>query len=237
MQIVYKYDIPYITFNPVADPWAAGVTAMPSIEPMAFFPPEEVTNQMPFFERIKNLFLYIAMSISSKYLTNVTDTSIYAPEKEVKTIEWIHSHSELFLTNLEANCFDFPRTSTPHFQYMSGTSAESPQPLPADIEQFFADASEGVIIVTFGSLRPVRKVLPFIMEQVLEAFSRLKQKVILAYEPEKLKDYKVPKNVLSLDWLPQNDILGHNKTKLFVTHRGNHNLLIINKYVLVIEVF
>ena len=62
------------------------------------------------------------------------------------------------------------------------------------------------------------------MEEMLDAFSRLKQKVILAYEPQKLKDFNVPKNVLALDWLPQNDILGHNKTRLFVTHAGSYTL-------------
>jgi len=30
----------------------------------------------------------------------------------------------------------------------------------------------------------------------------------------------IPKNVLLSDWLPQNDILGHSNTKLFLTHCG-----------------
>ena len=31
---------------------------------------------------------------------------------------------------------------------------------------------------------------------------------------------KVPKHVKLLKWLPQNDLLGHNKTRLFLTHGG-----------------
>ena len=219
-QIVYKYDIPYITFNPIIDPWAAGVPAMPSMEPMTFFPPEVVTNQMSFTQRAVNLLMYIGISISEGWLTNVTDTSVYAPEKETKTLSWIHAHSSIFLNNAEVTCFDFPRISAPNYQFVSGASASFPKPLPANIEEFIADATDGVIVVTFGSLRPIRKVLPFIMEEMLKAFSRVKQKVILAYEPEKLKGFNVPENVLALDWLPQNDILGHNKTRLFVTHAG-----------------
>jgi len=33
---------------------------------------------------------------------------------------------------------------------------------------------------------------------------------------------QVPKNVKILKWLPQNDILGHKNTKLFLTHCGNN---------------
>ena len=34
------------------------------------------------------------------------------------------------------------------------------------------------------------------------------------------KDFKMPSNVKFLSWLPQNDLLAHNKTKLFITHGG-----------------
>ena len=59
---------------------------MPSMEPMTFFPPEVVTNQMSFTQRAVNLLMYISVSISEGWLTNVTDTSVYAPEKETKTL-------------------------------------------------------------------------------------------------------------------------------------------------------
>ena len=34
------------------------------------------------------------------------------------------------------------------------------------------------------------------------------------------KDFKMPSNVKFMSWLPQNDLLAHNKTKLFITHGG-----------------
>jgi len=52
------------------------------------------------------------------------------------------------------------------------------------------------------------------------AFSNLKQTVFARLGvPEGVK---IPKNVNVLPWLPQNDILGHVKTKLFITHCGNN---------------
>ena len=39
----------------------------------------------------------------------------------------------------------------------------------------------------------------------------------------KKKDLKgVKKNVMLMDWLPQNDLLGHRNTKLFITHCGRN---------------
>ena len=34
------------------------------------------------------------------------------------------------------------------------------------------------------------------------------------------KDFKMTSNVKFMSWLPQNDLLAHNKTKLFITHGG-----------------
>ena len=79
-----------------------------SIEPTSFFPPEEVTNKMTFFQRTLSLLQHIAISVFHRFVSNVTDTSVYAPEKEVKAIEWIHAHSALFLTNVEVNALTFP---------------------------------------------------------------------------------------------------------------------------------
>ena len=33
-------------------------------------------------------------------------------------------------------------------------------------------------------------------------------------------NFDKPSNVKFLSWLPQNDLLAHNKTKLFITHGG-----------------
>ncbi|CAL4059069.1 unnamed protein product, partial [Meganyctiphanes norvegica] len=36
---------------------------------------------------------------------------------------------------------------------------------------------------------------------------------------------KVPKNVKIVEWLPQQDILAHNQTTLFITHCGMHSIV------------
>ncbi len=70
----------------------------------------------------------------------------------------LYAESELVLVNLETTCFDYPRVSAPHFRYIAGASSHPPEPLPPHIEEFVSSAEHGVVLVTFGSVRGLRKV-------------------------------------------------------------------------------
>jgi glucuronosyltransferase len=52
----------------------------------------------------------------------------------------------------------------------------------------------------------------------MNVFRQLKQKVLWKWETETMPD--LPSNVKLSKWLPQQDILGHPNTKLFITHVG-----------------
>ena len=55
-------------------------------------------------------------------------------------------------------------------------------------------------------------------EMIATALSRLDQKVIWRYAGDKPKS--LGSNTKIMDWIPQNDLIGHHKTKLFITHGG-----------------
>ena len=44
--------------------------------------------------------------------------------------------------------------------------------------------------------------------------------IFMRYSKEVPSTMKLPTNVKLIKWLPQNDLLGHNKTRLFLTHGG-----------------
>jgi UDP:flavonoid glycosyltransferase YjiC (YdhE family) len=52
----------------------------------------------------------------------------------------------------------------------------------------------------------------------MESFRRVPQRVVWAFPHDFPMD--APDNVLVMSWIPQNDLLGHNNTKLFITHCG-----------------
>ena len=79
-------------------------------------------------------------------------------------------------------------------------------------------AEHGVIILAFGSQEGIRAVFEMVLNKFLEAFTGLKEKAIVQYKAT--REVNIPGNVLARSWLPQNDILGHPKTKLFISHCG-----------------
>ena len=57
-----------------------------------------------------------------------------------------------------------------------------------------------------------------VRKMFLKVLSKLKQRIIWKWETEEMEDK--PDNVMLLKWCPQQDILGHDNVKLFVTHGG-----------------
>jgi glucuronosyltransferase len=78
----------------------------------------------------------------------------------------------------------------------------------------------GVIVVSFGSMA---KHLPLdIIENLAAAFAMLPNHVFVWNLKGISYDVTIPRNVHVLAWLPQNELLAHRNTKLFITHCGNN---------------
>lgn len=88
----------------------------------------------------------------------------------------------------------------------------------------FETAEKGVIIMTFGAQAGY---LPLdIMLKFVNVFGKLHNYKIIWKLPKQsekqIQNINMPKNIHIFTWLPQNDCLGHKKTKLFITHCGNN---------------
>jgi hypothetical protein len=53
---------------------------------------------------------------------------------------------------------------------------------------------------------------------LIDVFGRMKQRILWKWETEDMADK--PANVMLSKWLPQQDVLGHPKVRLFVSHGG-----------------
>ncbi len=62
--------------------------------------------------------------------------------------------------------------------------------------------------------------------KILEIFQNFKDiGFILSFKKEFIENHEFPENVLALEWVPQNDLLGHEKIVGFITHGGLNSLL------------
>lgn len=110
----------------------------------------------------------------------------------------------------------------PNVVYMSCFQCSPANALPDDLKNFMESSGDhGVVVVSLGTL--VGQLPEDIADEMAAALARLPQKVIWRYSGK--KPSTLGNNTILRDWLPQNDLLGHPKTKVFVSHGGTNGIL------------
>ncbi|KAJ8407769.1 hypothetical protein AAFF_G00268130 [Aldrovandia affinis] len=117
--------------------------------------------------------------------------------------------------------FEFPRPTMPNVVYMGGFQCKPAKPLPQDLEEFVQSSGEhGVIIMSLGTI--IGKLPHDIEAEIAAAFAQLPQKIIWRHTGERPES--LGNNTLLVKWMPQNDLLGHPKTRAFVAHGGTNGV-------------
>ena len=214
--IPYSLGVPYITLTARHDPWVAKVPAMPSVEAQWGF--NQYFDEPNFFQRMKSFFMYLALyTMSPPFVYKDAQITELAPHRPPTTYTDLFQGSEVFLISTDNYCMDYPRIEAPHYHFIGGAAPHPPKPLTKEFEDFVSKAEHGLIVVSFGSLV---KTAPFdLMTTLMEVFRKFPQRVVMRYEG---KWENVPDNVMLSKWLPQNDLIGHNKTVLYIAHGGNN---------------
>ncbi len=111
----------------------------------------------------------------------------------------------------------------PNFKYVGLMHCRQAQPLPQDFEDFMqSSGNNGVILLSFGTFAKDAYFPEAVRLMLLKVFAKLEQKVIFKWDGEHMED--LPSNVMLSKWIPQQDILGHPATKLFISHVGQSSL-------------
>ena len=220
--IPYKLSLRYISLSPRPDPWVVRVPAFPSVEGM--HPIVLLTEESNIFHRLLNGISYLMAYLFLVELSPFHDDSLltkFVPEKENIGILGLYKASQMFLVQSNIYCLDELRVSAPHYQYIPSIGGTEPKPLPMEISEIFNKSQHGVIVLTFGSA--FRDIPHEMMMKMLTVFRKVKYDVILRHTGA--KPDSLPSNMHIMQWLPQNDILRHPMTKLFITHVGLNGLL------------
>lgn len=184
-------------------------------------PGAQLTDKMTFGERVTNLMFYLFTSLQILYLSD----SIYSPFVHQYFGPDVHymylwQEADIWLMRNDFT-FEFPRPTMPNIVYMGGFQCKPSKPLPQDLAAFVQSSGEhGVIIMSLGTL--VGQLPDDLTEDIAAAFAQLPQKVIWRHVGE--RPVTLGNNTLLVDWLPQNDLLGHPKTRAFVAHGGTNGV-------------
>lgn len=135
----------------------------------------------------------------------------------IPSYETLRYNSSLLLGNTQVvtgDVFSLPQS----YKHIGGYHIdEEVKPLPEDLKRIMDNSKHGVIYFSMGSNLKSKDFPIKLKRGILEVFASLKQTVIWKFE-EVLPD--MPKNVHILQWAPQQSILAHPNTVLFITHGG-----------------
>ena len=114
----------------------------------------------------------------------------------------------------------YPRPFTPNVKVIGPVLPEPAKKLPDDLETFMTTHKQ-VVVVSFGTT--LSSHLPGFVEMIADAVGKLPYHVLWKQVGNLPKN--LGSNVKVVSWFPQNDVLGHPSTKVFVTHGGLNSVL------------
>ncbi|XP_028257192.1 UDP-glucuronosyltransferase 2C1-like [Parambassis ranga] len=179
------------------------------------------SDKMSFLQRVKNMILHLVTQTQKSLLV----TQVYQKICD----KYLGPENDFYQLVLDADIwlmrvdfvFDYPRPTMPNAVYMGGFQCKPAKPLPQHLEEFVQSSAEhGVIIMSLGTF--IGELPVDIVNEIAAAFAKLPQKVIWRYKGD--KPAALGNNTLLIDWMPQNDLLGHSKIKLFVAHGGTNGV-------------
>ena len=174
---------------------------------------------MDFFERVQNFLLTLIFSAST--CSHNQKPAWWPSTRSMASLDrWMTSS---LIRPVDNNKRCRSRLFKPVMPNMIDAGGLTVKPatgqLPAEIVQFAESAEKGLIIFSFGSAS--NKFPSVITKKFLSTFDQLPgYRIIWRFGSD--KETVLPDNVMALEWLPQNELLAHPKTKLFITHCGNN---------------
>jgi len=214
-----KFDLPHVIISastlstPTGLPF--GIPSPPSYVPQWG---ASLTPELRFVDRVKNLIKWILSYGFYLYdlcpmFNGLKVKHGITPSKNI--------HETLGRVDLILGQMDFvledPRPLLPNTRVVGPFLPSPAKPLPKEVDEFMQEAGDGgVILVSFGTV--LEEVDEDLLQLMAKAFSKLPQKIL--WKLKGTSKVSISDNVKLLSWLPQNDILGHPKTRLFIGHAG-----------------
>ncbi|XP_078532392.1 UDP-glucuronosyltransferase 2A2-like isoform X3 [Lissotriton helveticus] len=176
---------------------------------------------MFFKERLKNVLFYLLQDAVFNHfmwreLSQMYSDALGKPTTFCETM----GKAEIWLIRTYWD-FEYPRPLLPNFEFVGGLHCQPAKPLPEEMENFVQSSGDhGIVVFSLGSM--VKNLTDEKSNMIAAALSQLPQKVLWRYSGK--KPHTLGTNTKLYDWMPQNDLLGHPKTKAFISHGGTNGI-------------
>ncbi|XP_016084741.1 UDP-glucuronosyltransferase 2C1-like isoform X1 [Sinocyclocheilus grahami] len=221
--LAQKLNLPLIlslrfTFGNTVERLCGQLPAPPSYVPAVV---SENTDEMNFLQRLKNFLFYGTQDVLFYLVTKSKWDHFYTqvmgkPTTMCETM----GKADIWLIRTYWD-FEYPRPLLPNFKFVGGLHCKPAKPLSKELEEFVQSSGDhGIIVFSLGSM--IGNLTMERANTIASALGQIPQKVVWRYTgktPETLAP-----NTKIYDWIPQNDLLGHPKTKAFITHGGTNGL-------------
>ncbi|MBN3301587.1 2-hydroxyacylsphingosine 1-beta-galactosyltransferase [Amia ocellicauda] len=181
-----------------------------------------LTDRMTLFQRITNTAVYVVSRFGVQFLVLPKYDRIMQKhhiQPEVSMHDLVQG-SRLWMLCTDM-ALEFPRPTLPHVVYVGGILTKPPSPLPDDFLSWANRAEEnGFVLVSFGA--GVKYLSDDIARKLAGALGRLPQKVIWRFSG--ITPSNLGNNTKLVEWMPQNDLLGHSNIRAFLSHGGLNSI-------------
>ncbi|XP_030773236.1 UDP-glucuronosyltransferase 2B33 isoform X3 [Rhinopithecus roxellana] len=142
------------------------------------------------------------------------------PGRRPTTLSETMGKADIWLIRNSWN-FQFPHPLLPNVDFVGGLLCKPAKPLPKEMEEFVQSSGEhGVVVFTLGSV--ITNMKEERANVIASALAQIPQKVLWRYDGNKPDTLGL--NTRLYKWIPQNDLLGHPKTRAFITHGGANGI-------------
>ena len=212
--IPYKLSIPYIHFGRIFQLEQMRTIVHPGVYPATFF--LALSDKMSYLERVYNTLVYTMLMVFPDTINPPDVVGKFAPEMPHLTNEQLQAKTELYLLETD-EIIDHHLATPPDMKLVGGVVTCPAGQLSGDLKSFMDSATQGAVIVSFGT--SVKHIPGNVFNKLTEAF---KQEQNLRFVFHHGNETKIVGNIMYIPWMPQNDLLGHKNTKMFISHCGSN---------------
>lgn len=185
-------------------------------------PYEKMSQTMNFKERLNSAFQQVfEMAYENLLTTPMLNKHVHKRHPGIPHIDDIEKKATKIILVNSQPITDYKQPAFPIVKLVGGAQIRKPKPLPTELKNVADKATEGLVLFSLGTNVRSDTLGEERILKIVQALGRLPKYTFLwKFETAEKLPLKVPKNIIIQSWMPQNDVLAHPNTKLFISHCG-----------------